>query len=855
MISYILRSIRERGIRSLLLIIGVLVVSTAFALLLATVETTKVTVEEDIAKYWRTTYDILVRPSESRSLIEEDHNLVQANHLSNLEGGISLEEWDIIKAIPGVAVAAPIALLGHFNLIFHIPIDIIYREPGFYRLENKLTTSDGLHKYETVGEEFFYCSEAGGPLFHLFDNSGYNLNVLTVTGKYPEANMPWFEELVYRLPILLAAIDPVEENKLIDLEQTFVEGEYLHNIESTVVPIVMNKENYVNFSLDTYWYRIQTPFDEKEFDQIQSEFEKEHLAKSPVELIDKWQFEGQDAYEIALTALREHNSEITNNSISRIPPGVSYREITASPGEYDTALEAITHGSSTTEHAVISMPLVSFDRQTIFRETESGGIFGGDIQFLLQGIYDIEELATPENISQVPLETYYPPNVILLYDESGEPLTPVTLSPTFNTKGYITSPTLALTTIQVSNRIGFNTKAPISAIRVQVSGIDDFTPDAQSKIETVAAEIIERTDLDVDITVGSSPKKILVHLPTVNQISPIGYVEEGWVQMGLSYDLAQEVKRVNILLFLVMFIVAGLYILNTSLVSTLGRQREIALQKALGWRDSSVFFQVVLEGALIGLGAGVLGLVGAIGLASLLGLNMPIERAVLVLPMSIGLCLIGSLIPAYIASKTPPGSKLTRGEISDKSIVSFQNPTVVSLALHEVLRRRARALLAILTILTSTALITIYIGSIIYSQGYLAGTFLGDHILVHIGGFQLAIAGISFLVAGIAIADILLITVIERRHEIGILKAIGWRSVDVTSLFLYEGVFFGLIGGISGVLLGIILVSTLLDITWSQRALIGVIALLIPIVVGLISSIFPARIASQTPPAEAVRYE
>ena len=525
------------------------------------------------------------------------------------------------------------------------------------------------------------------------------------------------------------------------------------------------------------------------------------------------------------------------------------------PGEYDIVLEAITHGSSTTEHAVISMPLVSFDRQTIFRETESGGSFGGDIQFLLQGIYDIEELVTPENISQVPLETYYSPNIILQYDESGEAITPITLSPTFNTKGYITSPPIALTTIPVSNRRGFNTKVPISAIRVQVSGIDDFTSEAQSRIETVAAEIIERTGLDVDITVGSSPKKILIYLPTVDPVPPIGYAEEGWVQMGLSYSLAQEIKRINILLFLVMFIVAGLYILNTSLVSTLGRQREIALQKALGWRDSSVFFQVVLEGAIIGLGAGVLGFVGAIGLASLFKLDMPIERAVLVLPMSIGLCLIGSLIPAYIASKTPPGRKLTRGEISGKSILSFQNPAVVFLALHEVLRRRARALLAILTILTSTALITIYIGSIIYSQSYLAGTFLGDHILVHIGGFQLAIAGISFLVAGIAIADILLITVIERRHEIGILKAIGWRSADITRLFLYEGVFFGLSGGITGVFLGIILVSTILDITWSQGALIGVTALLIPFAVGLISAIFPARIASQTPPAEAVRYE
>lgn len=66
-----------------------------------------------------------------------------------------------------------------------------------------------------------------------------------------------------------------------------------------------------------------------------------------------------------------------------------------------------------------------------------------------------------------------------------------------------------------------------------------------------------------------------------------------------------------------------------------------------------------------------------------------------------------------------------------------------------------------------------------------------------------AIAGISLLVAGISILSIMMISVNERTHEIGILKSIGFRRNDVMLLFLSEAVLIGLIGGIVGVSVGI----------------------------------------------------
>ena len=135
MIRLVWRSITERKARSLLLLVAVLVVSASFGLLLSAAETSKVTVDQNLEKYWRTTYDILVRPPGNRSLIEEKYDLVQTYHLGNILGGISFEQFEAIKRIPGVDVAAPIAMLSYFDM--RMPLSF---------LEGPTLTEEGVYK-------------------------------------------------------------------------------------------------------------------------------------------------------------------------------------------------------------------------------------------------------------------------------------------------------------------------------------------------------------------------------------------------------------------------------------------------------------------------------------------------------------------------------------------------------------------------------------------------------------------------------------------------------------------------------------------------------------------------------------
>ena len=122
----------------------------------------------------------------------------------------------------------------------------------------------------------------------------------------------------------------------------------------------------------------------------------------------------------------------------------------------------------------------------------------------------------------------------------------------------------------------------------------------------------------------------------------------------------------------------------------------------------------------------------------------------------------------------------------------------------------------------------------------------------------LLIAGISLLVGGIGIANIMLATVTERTREIGVRRAIGAKRVHVMSQFLTETVMLAAAGGILGVATGY--VGTVLTESWTSWEAeftpgVALWALLVACGVGILSGLFPAWRASNLDPIQALRYE
>jgi putative ABC transport system permease protein len=254
--------------RSLALVGGLLIAATAFTVLTGTTRTAQLHTVGTVSTHFVPSYDILVRPTGAISKVETASGTVQPDFLSGISGGITMDQYRQIEQIPGVQVAAPVALVGYALVVSNLGWDIPAAELGkpgrqLYRVSTTWVSDAGTSRvaqppsyvYVTPdrvrvdnasgatdedipgGKTALVCptgvqNAPGADPFGTEVQSGED-NVCwstangdgTGTGPPGAGNPGWVVHWV--TPMLIAAVDPVAEARLDGLDKAVISGSYL----------------------------------------------------------------------------------------------------------------------------------------------------------------------------------------------------------------------------------------------------------------------------------------------------------------------------------------------------------------------------------------------------------------------------------------------------------------------------------------------------------------------------------------------------------------------------------------------------------------------------------------------------
>lgn len=212
MLKFIWNSWWRNKERFILLMVGMLIVSTGLSYLLGVTQANNGTVVNELQKRWDSSYHIVVRPEGSRS-VTEDLNLLEPNYMSGLEGGITREQYETIQQIADIDVAAPIVMIGS-TYSSSFTQTHTFDKAGLYRLKMNTLIDTGIEKindFQDLKAYFWVGWMPNGDSTHI--------------GIGPTALYEEFP-LSYGSDVMLAGIDPVAEAKLVGLDDAVQATEF-----------------------------------------------------------------------------------------------------------------------------------------------------------------------------------------------------------------------------------------------------------------------------------------------------------------------------------------------------------------------------------------------------------------------------------------------------------------------------------------------------------------------------------------------------------------------------------------------------------------------------------------------------
>lgn len=878
------------------------VATAAFTVLTGAADTSRVVANQKVASTGPSAYDILVRPQGTQSAVERASSEVRPGFLDGVFGGISLKQYAAIKKIPGVEVAAPVAMVGYTlqGVPFSVGLGHVTGSASRQLFEYDLTrtTDRGLSHipspptYEYVTQHpLNYPPNRGteqqidGPITET-QPDGRRVPVCGGDGQ-PKFATPWLAgardndgcesaavESTLRgsttffvdVPLLIEAIDPKAEARLDGLNSSVVNGRYLRgsdgvnsvpgthaDLDSPTFPVLVSSRNYLDDSITVTVRRLATSAATAVLHRPLARTDNAPRGTGPI--VNQRQIGIGTAYKALVQQLlgrTDRNVFSPVDGLWRVRPA-SYLS-----GASGTVLkpEPTTNPNSVWRSrfqfsGYVGTPVDNKDTayRTVQEHVANNSALGGDTLPvpIAVGVFDPNRIRPFNPLTHVPLGGYEPPQATPADDRSTGLLGGKDLLPNSNLAGYLGQPPQLITTLAAlpalenSQAFSGNLKPgkPISAIRIRVSGANDEGPLSRARVNLVAQDIIDRTGLQVDITAGSSPSTRVTDLPVGAFGRPALELREGWVIKNVVVQILRAVDRKSLLLFILVLVVSGLFVLNAATAAVRSRRRQLGILACSGWAPRHLFANVMSEQAVIGLLAGLLGVGVAIPIADATNLRVTMWRVVVAVLAATALAMLAALPPAISASRADPLEAIRPVVARFRAARAVR--TTGGLAFRNLVRGRGRSAIAVIGLGLGICA-TIFLLAVTTSfNGQLAGDLLGQAVTVRVRGVDYAAVAVMLALGVFGVADVLYLNVRERSSELATLQATGWSRRQVSRLITFEGAILGVLGSLLGVISGVELITNFTSETFHRALPLAVAALAVGTLLGALAAVLPVQ--------------
>ncbi|MGC3956065.1 MAG: hypothetical protein QM804_17780 [Propionicimonas sp.] len=940
--------------RSLATFAAVAVAVTSFVVLAASTATQQATVTETAEENYRAAYDILVRPKDSALEKERVEGLVRSNYLSGTFGGLTLDQLETIKGIPGVEVAAPIAMLGYIYQQNHITVDtspwlaaqgqtlLRWRTTATARNATAATPGPAGYRYQTDrklnpqpgwestkenpkpppeldwgawelvdGSKRYPCPvEWGKEYTEEAVTSPSDPRVLwegglcrsTVPDPDPELEAGLAEQPQIQLtvvyPMLIAAIDPAAEAALVGLDAAVYQGRYL-TAEDAYLPGEQRSPEMSGFPVDavpvivagtqTVDYQLRLTIDRlpesvlARLGGIAADRNRELVLGAPSDaVVNEQVFDAAELYaqqirELPLDQLRDYDDygpddvHLTTTRLWR-PTDVTYSPGSLRPLAREPDPQTLrTTFMSESNFEVETVPLTAEDTgyrdltgYTVYEVTKTH-VSGLAIDFNPVGKFDPTAIREFSGLSAVPLETYTSPNLVGADEASAKELGNGPMRSDLNLAGYLQQAPALLMPLNGlgafrSARLGvtdpdtfeeveaFDDSAPISAVRVRVAGVTGMDDASRERIAAVATSIAEVVDADVDITIGSSPELLNVELPQTKLGSPALTLAEPWSRKGVAVQIVAAIDAKSLLLFGLILISSALTVAISAGAAVQTRRRELGILAAIGWRPGRRRLSLLVELAILGGAAGIVGALVSWPLALVAQAGFDWPRALLAIPAALLLTVLAGSLAAWRAGRIRPIEALRPAELAGgRRMVQLRGGG--SLGLTRILRRPGRLVLGSTAIALAVASMLVLVSLAQVFRGRVVGTLLGDAVAVLVRPQDLVASGFLGLLGLVAIGLILFLNLTEDARMYASLQAVGWRQSWLARSLGVQALAIGTVGSTLGVAGGLAIMVWLTESIPPEVAQIAATVVAVTLLASLIVALIPAAALRRLPTA------